>query len=35
MNVKYTKILKNTGGGLHFLQNQLEEGSQVIFSELP
>lgn len=35
MNVKHTKIFKNTGGSLHFLQNQLEEGSQVIFSELP
>lgn len=35
MNVKHTKILKNTGGHLHFLQNQPEVESQVIFSELP
>lgn len=35
MNVKHTKVFKNTGGALHFLRNQLEVESQVIFSELP
>lgn len=35
MNVKHTKIFKNTGGCFHFLHNQPEVESQVILSELP
>lgn len=35
MNVRHTKNLNNTGGGLHFLWDQPEAESHVTLSELP